>query len=73
MSKINYKKFVEDWAEVEFGCLCCKNSGKCNQDCNFELDFTRVIEEINDDPMNNASYYLDINDYIENFYIDNEK
>ena len=70
MNKINYKKFVEDFASIQYGCLCCKDSGKCINECYFEMDFAKLIDCINDNPHRDDLDRLDIEDYI---YIDNEK
>lgn len=71
-TKINYQKFVEEWAKMCYGCLCCKNSGRCKDNCIFELDFYKLIDCFNDSPHVDENQQLDIKNYIEHFYIDNE-
>lgn len=63
--KINYQKFVEDFASIHYGCLCCKSSGKCKDECYFEMDFSKLIDWINDGShVDNELDKLNIKDYI---------
>lgn len=61
--KINYKKFVEDWAEMYYGCSCCKNSRKCKEDCDFALDFEKLINDVNESPHVDEDQQLNLQDY----------
>ena len=61
--KINYQKFVEDFASIQYGCLCCKNSSKCSNECCFEMDFVKLIDCINDSPHRDEEEQLNIKNY----------
>ena len=64
-NNINYKKFVEDWAEVTYGCSVCKYKNTCpvGDVCNFVLEFEKLIKEVNEDQLEPISYNLVKKDY----------
>ena len=63
MSRINYKKFVEDFAFTHYGCMCCRKQN-CGDLCQFECDFELLIQWINDSPHVDEEQQLDIKNYI---------
>ena len=70
-NKIDYEKFMKDWSEVTYGCLVCKYENIClaGDECNFELDFEKLVKEVNEDQLPPVSYYL----IKENYYIENSE
>lgn len=53
------------WAEVTYGCLVCKYKNICpaGDECNFALNFEKLIKEVNEDQLEPISNHLVKEDY----------